>query len=154
MRTIISSLTALAGLLSALSTLSEPYIELTTSHFTDTATSNIASVEAGTMSATRYIEWTLQKINEEQERAEACISNEVAQDVMRVVGNEAGTKMASRSVQKGQQQFCVTNLRNLRSDHWTDLADYPLCSRSRSNGRNRCNRAQTPVSLCRGFRCL
>ena len=105
MRPIISSLTALAGLLSTFSTLSEPYIELTTSHFTDTASSNITSVEAGTMSATRYVEWTLQKITEERERAEACISSEVAQDIVKVIRDEAGTKWASRFVRTGQRQI-------------------------------------------------
>ncbi len=101
-RPTITSLTSLAKLLCAFSTLSEPYIELTTSHYADTAASNMSSVEGGTMSATRYIEWTLQKVDEERERASACLSPEVAEEVVKVVRHVAGEKMGGRIVRRGQ----------------------------------------------------
>ena len=102
LRPTILSLTTLSKLLCAYSTLSQPYIELTTSHYAEMAASHIFSVEGGTMSATRYIEWTLQKVNEEKERAQACLSPEVAEEGVKAVRTEAGLKMGPRIVRRGR----------------------------------------------------
>lgn len=105
LRPTIVSLTTLSKLLCAFSTLSPPYIELTTSHYAEAAANNISSVEGGTMSATRYIEWTLQKVDEERERAEACLAPEVAEEVVKSVRSEAGGKMATRIVRRGKRNL-------------------------------------------------
>ena len=57
------------------------------------------------MSATRYIEWTLQKVEEESERAYACLSSEVAEKVVEIARGEAGQKMGTRIVRRGAQIY-------------------------------------------------
>ncbi len=106
LRPTISSLTALAKLLCAFSTLSQPYIDLTRSHYAEAASTNMSSVESGTMSATRYIEWTLQKVDEERERAEARVAPEIAEEAVKGVRSEAGEKIGKRIVRRGKLTDC------------------------------------------------
>lgn len=97
----VVSLTALSKLLSAFSTLSVPYVDFATDHYSSIAKSNVASVESGGMSTTRYIEWALAKVDEERERATTCLDSSTAERVVKVVRAEGGTKMAKRVVRRG-----------------------------------------------------
>lgn len=115
-RSTICALTDLSKLLGAFSTLSVPYVELTTSHYAEAGASNMTNVEDGSMSATRYVEWTLQKVQEEKERTEACVSSDVAEAVVKAVRHEAGEKMAARVVRRGQWHLHALLLRPFRSN--------------------------------------
>ncbi|WWD19893.1 hypothetical protein CI109_104362 [Kwoniella shandongensis] len=99
-RPTISSVSALAKLLSTFSTLSEPFVDLTTSYYQSSSMSYVDSVEQGGMSATKYVEWVLEKVDEEKERGEACLSIEVAERVVQVVRREAGEEKGTKIIQR------------------------------------------------------
>ncbi|OCF44515.1 hypothetical protein I317_01587 [Kwoniella heveanensis CBS 569] len=99
-RSTITALSSIAKLLSTFKTLSEPYIDLTTTHYQENASPLIESVEAGSASAAKYVGWVLEKVEEERERATVCLSAEVAGEAVDTVRRTAGQEYAERVVRK------------------------------------------------------
>ena len=91
----------LTRLLGVFESISSPYIGLANTHFSEVAEVNIANVEGGKMSPTGYIEWVMEQVKAEDERARATMSVEVAGQVVNVVRVQAGYKMSKRIVSRG-----------------------------------------------------
>ncbi|WVF67352.1 hypothetical protein IAT40_002107 [Kwoniella sp. CBS 6097] len=132
-RPTIKSLSSISKTLSAFKTLSEPYIDLTTTHYQDSASSLIASVEGGSMTATKYVEWVLEKVEEEMERASACLSSEVAEAVVTTVRHEAGhthgEKVVRRALDESMDSGATIALGRLY--HFSiDINSFPLFSKA------------------------
>jgi hypothetical protein len=125
LRPTVTSVTALAKLLDTFSTLSEPYVSLTNSHYSERAETNIISVESGTMSASKYVEWVQAKVTEERERACLCMDPSVAKQVVHVVRVQSGYKMSKRIVRRGRSPPPI-----ISEDHWL----IPRFSSRRSDG--------------------
>jgi predicted Mrr-cat superfamily restriction endonuclease len=79
-----------------------PYLEFTTNYYTDTSNAHVQQVEAGKMSATRYVEWALEMVTEERDRADACFDSHAAKNVVFHVRDAAGSKQGHKIVQKGE----------------------------------------------------
>lgn len=79
-----------------------PYVELTTNYYAETSETHVQRVEAGDMSATRYIEWVLEMVAEERDRAEKCLDSEAAKAVVIRVRDAAGSNQGHKIVQKGE----------------------------------------------------
>ncbi|WVQ94950.1 hypothetical protein IAU59_002040 [Kwoniella sp. CBS 9459] len=99
-RPTIKSLSSISKTLSTFPTLSEPYIDLTTTHYRESASTFINSLEGGSMTAIKYVAWVLEKVEEERERAKSCMSADVAGQVVINVRKEAGQKQAEKVVRK------------------------------------------------------
>jgi hypothetical protein len=54
------------------------------------------------MSATRYVEWALEMVTEERDRADACFDSHAAKNVVFHVRDAAGSKQGHKIVQKGE----------------------------------------------------
>ena len=82
--------------------MSEPYIDGLIDHYETAADSNLESVEAGTMSAGRYVQWVMEKVNEEKDRAEQCFGSgkALAEEAVRLVRSLAGAKQQARFVRR------------------------------------------------------
>ena len=82
----------------------DSYIETTSDHYATSAESNVESVEGGTMSAGRYVQWVREKVVEEKERAEDCFGTNqgVAEQVMSLVRDLAGAKQQEGFVRRGE----------------------------------------------------
>jgi hypothetical protein len=91
----------LTRLLGVFESLSSPYIGLANTHFSEVAEVNMSNVEGGKMSPTGYIEWVMEQVKAEDERARATMSAEVAGQVVNVVRVQAGYKMSKRIVSRG-----------------------------------------------------
>ncbi|WVW86443.1 hypothetical protein I302_108491 [Kwoniella bestiolae CBS 10118] len=77
-----------------------PYIELATEYHSTSAEEKVKQVEGSSngLTASRYVEWVLEKVVEEKERADACLDENVAQQVVSVVRKEAGQNVAERVI--------------------------------------------------------
>jgi hypothetical protein len=53
------------------------------------------------MSATKYVEWLLAKVEEEQERARACFDADIADRAAIAVREEGGTKLSEKVIKRG-----------------------------------------------------
>jgi hypothetical protein len=91
----------LTRLLGVFESLNSPYIGLANTHFSEVAEVNMMNVEGGKMSPTGYIEWVMEQVKAEDERARATMSAEVAGQVVNVVRVQAGYKMSKRIVSRG-----------------------------------------------------
>ncbi|WVR09664.1 hypothetical protein IAU60_006739 [Kwoniella sp. DSM 27419] len=89
-RDIVASLVSLSRLLKTFDTLADPYIELATSHYRDSATDLLATVQQGATTAIKYVDWVLEKVEEERARAHACFDQAVADQAVTVTRREAG----------------------------------------------------------------
>ncbi|ORY31595.1 putative ubiquitin-protein ligase [Naematelia encephala] len=100
LRKTVSDLAALARLLGTYDTLATPYLDLTISHYDDASAAHLAKLVDGTMSATRYVEWVLERVEEERDRARECLGpdGQVAETVVGIVRREAGEKRSSEVV--------------------------------------------------------
>jgi hypothetical protein len=92
----------LSKLLGAFSYISQPFIALANTHYSEVAESNISNVETGSMSPTAYIEWANSRARLEEERARATMDEIVAGQVVNVVRVQAGYKMSKRIVTRGK----------------------------------------------------
>ena len=54
------------------------------------------------MSPSRYVEWVLEKAEEEAERVRTCLDVSLEAPIRRVVRTEAGAKMGSRIIRRGE----------------------------------------------------
>lgn len=102
LRPTVTAVTALAKLLDTFGTLSEPYVTLANSHYSEHAETNITSVESASMSPSKYVSWVLEKVAEERERASVCLDQSVAKQVVHVVRVQCGYKMSKRIVRRGR----------------------------------------------------
>ena len=102
LRPTVTAVTALAKLLDTFGTLSEPYVTLANSHYSEHAETNITSVESASMSPSKYVSWVLEKVAEERERASICMDQSVAKQVVHVVRVQCGYKMSKRIVRRGR----------------------------------------------------
>jgi hypothetical protein len=71
------------------------------------------NVEGGKMSPTGYIEWVMEQVQAEDERARSTMSAEVAGQVVNVVRVQAGYKMSKRIVSRGMSALFTTFTRSL-----------------------------------------
>ncbi|KAK4685778.1 hypothetical protein P7C73_g4368, partial [Tremellales sp. Uapishka_1] len=94
LRPIITSLTTLANLLSVYERFSETYLEETSTYYERKAEEDVAQVEGGTMSPTKYVEWVLDKVGEERERAASCMSAKTGDQAVDIVRKEAALEEA------------------------------------------------------------
>lgn len=101
LRLTVVSIVDLTRLLGVFENLSSPYIGLANTHFSEVAEVNMTSVEGGKMSPTGYIEWVMDQVKAEEERARTTMSPEVAGQVVNVVRVQAGYKMSKRIVSRG-----------------------------------------------------
>ncbi|WRT69963.1 uncharacterized protein IL334_006954 [Kwoniella shivajii] len=99
-RSTIQEISKLSNLLNTFKSISEPYIELTISHYNTSAEKYIQTVEQGSMAPGKYVEWVLAKVVEERERADDCLSKQVSEEVAQVVRNEAGEKIGDRIIKR------------------------------------------------------
>ncbi|KAK8853464.1 hypothetical protein IAR55_004171 [Kwoniella newhampshirensis] len=99
-RPTISSVFSLSKLLSTFPSVAEPYMELVTAHYQSVSTSNLDSVEQSGMTASKYVAWVLEKVDEERERAETCLSLDVAERSMQIVRQEAGENKGDKIVRR------------------------------------------------------
>lgn len=104
LRPAVTSTTKLAKLLGTFDTLSEPYVSQANSHYSEHAETNIAAVESGSMSSSKYVSWVLDRVGEERERAGTCLDQTVAKQVVHVVRVQCGYKMSKRIVRRGTSQ--------------------------------------------------
>jgi hypothetical protein len=141
LRDTIAALAALAKLLPAFPSLLEPYLHQTDEFYHDRAERLAGEVESGTMSPTRYVEWVLEKVVEERERAEACLDAEVGKKAIEVVRAEAGEKMSKRVVRRGKWGLVLSAMCRSTAD---------LLSTRRSDGQRRCTGLEPAVSIQRG----
>jgi hypothetical protein len=102
LRSVVTSLSALAKALGTFHTISDPYLESTGWHFSDVASKNIAAVEGGEMSPSRYVEWALQQLEAEQARALICLDAAVAVAAVEIAEREIGTKKQAQIVRRGK----------------------------------------------------
>jgi cullin-4 len=54
------------------------------------------------MPATQYVEWLLEKVEEERERALVCLDADVAEEVVAVVRKEGGKNQSEKVVSRGE----------------------------------------------------
>lgn len=101
LRLTVISIVDLTRLLGVFESLSSPYIGLANTHYSEVAEVNMMNVEGGKMSPTGYIEWVMEQVKAEDERAKATMSVEVAGQVVNVVRVQAGYKMSKRIVSRG-----------------------------------------------------
>lgn len=101
LRPTVAAIVALAGLLDTFKSLSEPYVSLANTHYSERAETNIQEVESGSMSPSTYIGWALDKVVEERDRACTCMDQSVAKQVVNVVRVQCGYKMSKRIVRRG-----------------------------------------------------
>lgn len=59
------------------------------------------AVEAGTMSPTAYVEWALNQVESERERAKTCLDDNVASQVVKIIRKETGVKVVDKIVRRG-----------------------------------------------------
>ena len=71
-------------------------------YYTETATANVAQVERGSSTATKYVDWVVTKAREEAERAKACLWRGTDIEVDPVVKRVAGEAMAERIIRRGE----------------------------------------------------
>jgi hypothetical protein len=119
LRNTVSSVAQLANILSTFNSIFEPYISLTQSHYQTNALQNVRS----SMSAVQYVDWVLAKVIEEDKRARACLSDEVALQAVKLVKVEAGAKMSDQVIRKGRRHshsisvYAITNSDSGRRSH-------------------------------------
>ena len=102
LRLTVVSIVELTRLLGVFEHLSSPYVHLANTYYSDVSEVNIVNVEGGKMSPTGYIEWVMDQVKVEEERARATMSMEVAGQVVNVVRVQAGYKMSKRIVSRGK----------------------------------------------------
>jgi len=78
----------------------------------------MVNVEGGKMSPTGYIEWVMDQVKAEDERARATMSAEVAGQVVNVVRVQAGYKMSKRIVSRGVSSPFEMFSRSLMMQLW------------------------------------
>ena len=78
----------------------------------------MVNVEGGKMSPTGYIEWVMDQVKAEDERARATMSAEVAGQVVNVVRVQAGYKMSKRIVSRGMSPPAAMFPRLLTMQLW------------------------------------
>lgn len=88
--------------LDVFSTLSDPYVELANTYFSDTAEQRIQTVETGQGTAAKYVAWARTQGVREKLRARACFNHNVAEQVLHVVRVHTGYKMSKRIVRRGE----------------------------------------------------
>lgn len=105
LRPTITSLLGLLRVLGIFSLIFDPYIEALIEHYDTTAASNVESVESGTMSAGRYVQWVREKVLEEKDRAEECFGTDrgVAEQAVASVREYAGAKQQERFMRRGER---------------------------------------------------
>lgn len=58
------------------------------------------------MSPSRYVQWLLERVEEERERGKTCFDDEVAERAVESVREELGTKIQERIVRRGKLHTC------------------------------------------------
>lgn len=133
LRSTINVVTRLSKLLKTYDSLSEPYVALANTYYSDHAESNMASVESASMSPSKYVSWALEKVTEERERAHICMDPSVAKQVVHVVRVQCGYKMSKRIVRRGRSASKKSGARllNIRValDEAMDLSDVEALGR-------------------------
>jgi hypothetical protein len=85
------------------------------------------------MSAVQYVDWVLAKVIEEDGRARACLSDEVAIQAVKLVKLEAGAKMSDQVIRKGR-----------RHSHFIPVPSMSISTNGESgrriHGQQRCQR--------------
>ncbi|ORX40484.1 putative ubiquitin-protein ligase [Kockovaella imperatae] len=100
LRPTIKSLIELSSIVADEPSLVAPYMEQLIDHYTSVASLNITRVEEGTMSASKYVDWVLNKAADEVERARACLWRGTDAEVNPVVLKTAGHAMGDRVVRR------------------------------------------------------
>ena len=118
LRLTVISIVDLTRLLGVFESLSSPYIGLANTHYSEVAEVNMMNVEGGKMSPTGYIEWVMDQVKAEDERARATMSAEVAGQVVNVVRVQAGYKMSKRIVSRGVSSPFEMFSRSLMMQLW------------------------------------
>ncbi|WWC91953.1 uncharacterized protein L201_006905 [Kwoniella dendrophila CBS 6074] len=132
-RPTIKSTSKLSKLLGTFDqSISKSYLQHTTEHYCSNAEYYLNQVEQDgdeKMKPGKYIEWVLEKVIEEKERAIACLSNEVSEQAVTVVRKEAGEKVANRIIRKAldecMDELDIAALTRLYTFS-TDINSFPL----------------------------
>lgn len=97
-------LVKLSKLIGTFDMLIEPYLDTTREHYDTAAATQVANVQSGVLTGTAYVQWALDKGDEESTRATDVLSAEVAERVVEIVRHETGELKAADVVQKGKQR--------------------------------------------------
>lgn len=113
------------------------YIHHTREYYAQTAKQNL---DLG-MSPLKYVDWMLSKLVDEKQRAQACLSEAVAEEVENRVRKEAGFNVSERVIRPGECIAC--RIRPARMS----LTPVLMRSYRRGNGqqRRRCAISRIPI---------
>lgn len=92
----------MSKLINTFDTLAQPYLDTTREHYDTAAATQVANVQNGLLTGTEYVQWALDKGEEEARRATDVLSAEVAESVVEIVRHETGELKAVDVVQKGR----------------------------------------------------
>jgi cullin-4 len=116
LRPTIKAVIQLFEAMSSSAMLRDMYVAETATHYDTVVEKNVKAVEQGEMSPTRYIEWALEKVEEEKERAQLCFTAVVTQTVVDVVRDKAGRLVGDRVVAPGEFDTWIRRLDKAHAD--------------------------------------
>ncbi|OCF77529.1 hypothetical protein I204_01517 [Kwoniella mangroviensis CBS 8886] len=135
-RPTIQNITSISKVLEKfVESISNPYVELTNKYYSTSAQEKVNLVQNSDkeFTASKYVEWVLEKVVQEKERAESCLDENVAEQVVKVVRKEAGENVAEKVVRRAldesmdsQDQGSLSRLYTFS----TDVNSFPILVKS------------------------
>lgn len=111
LRSVVASISALSKVLSKFDSVSEAYLDSLIDHYKTEANSKISNIQDGSMSATRYIQWIVDKVEEERDRARTCLDETIATSAVSLVHEHLGSAQYASFLQPGSSLIRLPGVR-------------------------------------------
>jgi len=102
LRSVVAAVSAISKTLSKFDTVSEAYLDSLIDHYKSEAKAKISNVQSGSMSATRYVQWIVSKVEEERDRARTCLDEPTAVSAVYYVREHLGSAQYANFIQTGE----------------------------------------------------